>query len=64
MVRIVGISDGDCLIFIARVVNDRFCQNIEGAAKEDVISGFLNDVDLEMYLNRPHAEQEVLDNSE
>ena len=64
MVRIVGISDGDRLIFIARVANDRFCQNVEGAAEEDVISRFLNDVDLEMYLDRPYAEREVLDNSE
>ena len=56
MVRIVGISDGDRLIFIVRVANDRFCQNVEGVAEEDIISGFLNDVDLEMYLNRPHAE--------
>ena len=64
MVGIVGISDGDRLIFIARLGNDRFCQNVKGVAKEDVISGFLNDMDLEMYLNCPHAEQEVLDNSE
>ena len=56
MVRIVGISDGNHLIFIAGVANDRFCQNVKGVAKEDVISGFLNDVDLEMYLDCPYAE--------
>lgn len=40
-------SDG--LILVAVVADDRFCQNVEGAAEKNIISGRANDVNLHVY---------------
>ena len=43
-VAVDGRLDGDRLIFIRKVGDDRFSDDVEGAAKKDVVRGFSDDM--------------------
>jgi hypothetical protein len=55
----VWIIDGNGLIFIRKVSNDAFCQDVEGAPQEDVIRRRTNDVNLHIERNRAYGEGDI-----
>ena len=50
----VWVKDGDCLVFVGKVVYDRLCDNIEWPTQENIIGRSTEDVDLQIERDIPH----------
>jgi len=44
----VGVTNGNSLIFIGKVLDNALCKDVERSAKQYVVGGFTNNMDLEI----------------
>jgi hypothetical protein len=59
----VWIADSDGLILVCIVLDDAFCQDIEGSSHENVIGWAANDMDLEIQGNVSDSTRNVASKS-
>jgi hypothetical protein len=57
----IGVCDGKVLISISEVLGDAFCEDIEQAAKEDVVGGVWHNLHLEINVNVIKGEVDVVE---